>query len=79
MIEGSRATARIDVTDRGDGFIGGFARDEPGGEFLEKTEPGGKIFETFLPRKVYQRASREHVRQRLLWYPLGQLHCTVCS
>jgi hypothetical protein len=62
MIERRRAPTRVDITNRGDCFISGFAGNEPRRKLLEKTKTGRKILETFLPRKVDQRAASEHVR-----------------
>ena len=60
MIERSRTSFCIDVTNGGDGFVGRLAGDETGSELFEKAEPGGKLLEPFLTREVDQRASRKH-------------------
>ena len=58
MIERGRAPAGIDIVNGRHSFFDRFTGDKPGGQFFEKTEPGGKVFEAFLTREVDQRASR---------------------
>ena len=60
MIERRRTPARIEIADRGYGFINVLAGNKARGEFLKELETSRKVFQPFLTREMNEGASGKH-------------------
>jgi hypothetical protein len=61
---------RVQIANSRNGFVDCFAGNKAGGEFLEKAELRGKLFQPFLSGQVNQRASRYHCSVMIVRYDI---------